>query len=89
MEKIIPWDIGGGNIHLSYLGTGNGSIVVTSDTDNFTGETRQKTITVSAIKNEDIKVSLIIKQLSKSAFKGSDGLIVVGKDGLVFAAKEQ
>lgn len=87
MEKVIPWDIGGGNIHLSYYGTGNGSIVVVSDTDNFTGKTRSKTTTVSTIKGKDIRVSLTIKQFSKDAFKGSDGLAVIAKDGLVFAAK--
>lgn len=28
--KMIPWDSGGGNIHLTFTGQGNGSIVITA-----------------------------------------------------------
>ena len=47
MEKVIPWDSGGGNIHLTYTGQGNSSIVITSDSENYTGETRTKLITIN------------------------------------------
>ena len=40
----IPWNDGPGNIVLTYTGQGNGSVVVTSDTDNL-GHDRQQIVT--------------------------------------------
>lgn len=40
----IPWNDGPGNIVLTYTGQGNGTVTVTSDTDNL-GHDRRQTIT--------------------------------------------
>ena len=40
----IPWRDGAGNIVLTYTGQGNGTVVVTSDTDNL-GHERRQTVT--------------------------------------------
>jgi hypothetical protein len=37
----IPWNDGPGNIVLTYTGHGNGTVVVTSDTDNLGHDRRQ------------------------------------------------
>lgn len=38
----IPWNDGPGNIVLTYTGQGNGTVVVTSDTDNYNGQRSQQ-----------------------------------------------
>ena len=40
----IPWNDGPGNIVLTYTGQGNGTVTVTSDTDNL-GHDRQQIVT--------------------------------------------
>lgn len=52
----IPWNDGPGNIVLTYTGEGNGQVVVTSDSDNLDGRSRQQQVTFvvtgSAIRND-------------------------------------
>lgn len=88
MEKVIPWDTGGGNIRLSFTGQGNGTITATSDTDNFTGSPREKTVSVQTTKGGSVVLSLIIRQESESAFCDKLGIVIAGRDGIVFAGKE-
>ena len=44
MTITIPWNDGNGNIVLTYGGQGNGTVVVTSDTDNTELFERRQTI---------------------------------------------
>lgn len=76
MEKMIPWDSGGGNIHLTFTGQGNGSIVITSDTENLTGKTRSKVITITTTKGGSTSKQLIVKQTSRKAYVNEDNLII-------------
>lgn len=76
MEKVIPWDIGGGNLHLVFSGNGNGNIVITSDTENLTGKTRAKIITISTNKGGSVSRQLLVSQLSKKAYVDNDTLII-------------
>jgi hypothetical protein len=53
----IPWNDGSGNIVLTYTGQGNGTVTVTSDTDNL-GNDRQQTVTFY-VTDGAIRLSLI------------------------------
>lgn len=75
MEKMIPWDSGGGNLHLIYTGQGNSSIVITSDTENYTGETRTKLITISTSKGGTVVQQLTVKQPSRKAYVEGEILV--------------
>lgn len=75
MEKMIPWDSGGGNLHLTYTGLGNGPIVITSDTENYTGETRTKLITISTSKGGTVVQQLTVKQPSRKAYVEGEILV--------------
>lgn len=75
MEKVIPWDSGGGNLHLTYMGQGNGSIVITSDTENYTGVTRTKLVTISTTKGSSVIRQLTVRQLSKKAYVDGETLV--------------
>ena len=77
MEKMIPWDSGGGNLHLTYTGLGNGPIVITSDTENYTGETRTKLITISTSKGGTVVQQLTVKQPSRKAYVDSESAAAV------------
>ena len=72
----IPWHDGPGNIVLTYTGQGNGSVVVTSDTDNL-GKSRQKVVTFvvsdGAIRND-------VQTASGHLIRTSDGHTVQSID---------
>ena len=74
MEKVIPWGVGGGNIHLSYTGQDNGEIIITSDTDNYTGKDRYKVLTVST-GNGVRKEQLTVRQPSRKAYVDGNMLV--------------
>lgn len=46
MTKAIPWNTGGGNIIVTFNGSGDGTVTVTSDTD-CTLQDRQQVLTIS------------------------------------------
>lgn len=73
---MIPWDSGGGNIHLTFTGQGNGSIAITSDTENLTGKIRSKVITVTTTNGGSTSKQLIVKQTSRKAYVNEDNLII-------------
>lgn len=74
MEKVIPWSVGGGNIHLSYTGQDNGEIIITSDTENYTGKERYKVLTV-ATENGVRKEKLTVGQPSRKAYVDGNMLV--------------
>lgn len=76
MEKVIPWETGGGNLHLSYAGQGNGEISIWSDSNNYTGKTRQKTIQLKTTKGSSVIVTLLVSQLSYKAYVSEENLIL-------------
>lgn len=76
MEKVIPWDTGGGNLHLSYTGQGSGDITIWSDTHNYTGKTRQKSIQLRTTKGSIVIVTILVSQLSHKAYVSNDTLIL-------------
>lgn len=65
----IPWNDGPGNIVLTYTGQGNGSVVVTSDTDNL-GHDRQQIVTF-VVQNGAIRHTIV--SVSGNRLKTSDG----------------
>ena len=75
MEKVIPWIIGGGNLHLTFTGVGNGKIQVSSDTENLTGEERSQTITIKTTDNKVVK-ELIVRQSSRKAYVNAEVLVL-------------
>ena len=74
MEKVILWGVGGGNIHLSYTGQDNGEIIITSDTENYTGKERYKVLTV-ATENGVRKEQLTVGQPSRKAYVDGNMLV--------------
>lgn len=76
MEKVIPWDTGGGNLHLSYTGQGNGEIIIWSDSENYTGETRKKNIQINTTKGSSVIATLLVSQVSHKAYVSGDSLIL-------------
>ena len=69
--KSIAWESGSGYISLSYTGTGNGSISITSDAnDSF--EDRQQTVRIATSTGSPAQaVELLIKQNGKSMPAGT------------------
>jgi len=57
----IPWNDGDGNIILTYTGQADGTVTVTSDTDNLGGTARQQRVTFvvqnGAIRNDVVTAS--------------------------------
>ena len=72
----IPWNDGAGNIILTYNGQGDGSVTVTSDTDNL-GTDRQQVVTFvvtgGAIRN-------VIQTSDGNQIRTSDGHILRSLD---------
>lgn len=73
----IPWNDGPGNIVLTYTGQGNGSVVVTSDTDNLDGRTRQQYVTF-VVTNGAIRNDVVTS--SGHQIRTSDGNVVRSLD---------
>jgi hypothetical protein len=72
----IPWNDGPGNIVLTYTGHGNGTVTVTSDTDNIVRDRRQTVTFVvqnGAIRHEPVTAS-------GHLIRTSDGNIVQSLD---------
>lgn len=69
--KSIAWESGSGYISLSYTGTGNGSISITSDAnDSF--DDRQQTVRIATSKGSPSRaVDLLVKQKGKSVPVGT------------------
>lgn len=64
MAKItIPWRVGGGNIYVSYEGSGNGNISISSDA-NTGGSRSQEIAVVSAVGN--LRKIITVAQAAKS-----------------------
>lgn len=74
MEKVIPWGVGGGNLHLAYTGQDNGEIVITSDTENYTETERYEVLTV-ATGNGAVKERLTVRQPSRKAYVDGNMLV--------------
>lgn len=74
MEKIIPWDIGGGNLHLSYTGQGTGELQIWSDTRNYTGKIRQKSVRLQT-KEGNTAIELLISQQCYKAYVEGNTLL--------------
>ena len=72
----IPWNDGPGNIVLTYSGQGNGTVVVTSDTDNL-GTDRQQVVTFVVT---DGAIRHTIKTGSGNQIRTSDGNILRSLD---------
>ncbi len=73
----IPWgDTTGGNIVLTYGGSGNGSISIGSDTPN-PGDTREKRITLRTTNpGAAISVSITVRQAGqREPLYASDGVL--------------
>lgn len=72
----IPWRDGAGNIILTYNGQGDGSVTVTSDTDNL-GTDRQQMVTFVIT---DGAIRHTIETASGSQIRTSDGHILRSLD---------
>ena len=72
----IPWNDGPGNIVLTYTGQGNGSVVVTSDSDNL-GKQRSQVVTF-VVQNGAIHHE--VQTSSGNAIRTSDGNVLRSLD---------
>lgn len=85
----IPWgDTTGGNIVLTYEGSGNGSILVSSDTPN-SGADREKAITLQT-KNLGAKASVVltVRQIGqREPLNASDGVLKDNTNDIVLVLK--
>lgn len=67
LTKNIPWNIGSGNIKITYMGSGNGSLLIESDTENDSFEERSQVITLQTTKGTPLQVkSLTVYQAPKT-----------------------
>lgn len=70
--KKIPWNTGNGNIKITYMGIGNESISIESDTENDNFEERSQVITFETTKGTPIQIkSLTIYQSPKEVPVGT------------------
>ena len=72
----IPWNDGAGNIILTYNGQGDGSVTVTSDTDNL-GTDRQQVVTFVVT---DGAIRNVIQTSGGNQIRTSDGHILRSLD---------
>ena len=72
----IPWHDGAGNIILTYNGQGDGSVTVTSDTDNL-GTDRQQVVTFVVT---DGAIRNVIQTSGGNQIRTSDGNILRSLD---------
>lgn len=72
----IPWNDGAGNIILTYTGQGDGTVTVTSDTDNL-GTDRQQIVTFVVT---DGAIRNTIETSSSHQLRTSDGNILRSLD---------
>lgn len=79
MTTTIPWNVGGGNITLTYTGQGNGTVVVTSD-DNTLDVQRSQVITVKTTDNSISRTVTIIQGAAPN-FKDAGGNFIILADG--------
>lgn len=75
---IKAWDIGSGNITLTYDGQGDGTISVQSDANN--GNARSQVITIKTL-DETVTRSITINQAAKVI---SDGVYIEDTDGNLY-----
>ena len=74
MEKVIPWDTGGGSLHLSYTGLGTGNLQIWSDSRNYTGKIRQKSIRLQT-KEGNVTIELLVSQQCYKAYVEGNTLL--------------
>lgn len=86
MTQQIDWESGTGKIYLTYNGTGNGQIVVTSD-DNNLYEQRRQDITVKTIGSEVARVVTVIQKAKVPNFVTRDRKMIITSDGKYFNIK--
>ena len=72
----IPWNDGPGNIVLTYTGQGNGTVVVTSDADNF--EKQRSQVVTFVVQNGAIRHE--VQTSSGNAIRTSDGNVLRSLD---------
>ena len=82
----IPWDTGGGNITLSYTGTGTGVVSITSD-PNTLPTSRSKTVTFMTTGSNPASAILTITQSASSDLflttSSGDYFVTSGGDNLI------
>lgn len=77
MERLIAWGTGGGSLHVTYTGDGNGTVRLESDTENLTGYPRSLTVTFRTTKGAGGKtLRLTVSQPSRKAYVSGGTLFV-------------
>lgn len=77
MERLIAWGTGGGSLHVTYTGDGNGTVRLESDTENLTGYPRSLTVTFRTTKGAGEKMlRLTVSQPSRKAYVSGGTLFV-------------
>lgn len=88
--KTIPWPTGTGSVTATYTGSGNGSIVISSDPNNLS-QSRSMQITIGTTDGSNIQRTVIVTQAAKVStpnFILSDGKYLLLSDGKYFNVKE-
>ena len=85
----IPWNVGNGNIILTYTGQGDETVVITSD-DNNLRTARSQVITIRTTRGGDVTRNVTVTQAARTAnFILSDGKFLKLSDGKYFNVKEE
>lgn len=84
------WSTGTGNVYLTYGGSGNGTILVTSDANDLP-TTRSMTITVKTTAGtpQVTKTVTLTQSACPYNFKTADGYFVQTADGYILNVQEE
>ena len=84
-QVVIPWNSGTGNITLTFNGSGDGTVTVTSD-DNSLDVARSQNITVKTT-DGSVRRTVTVTQAAGSNFRTSEEKRVRLSNGLYFNVK--
>lgn len=84
--KSIAWNTGSGNITVDYGGSGNGTIIITTDSNSLY-EARSQQITVKTTDGSDIQRTITIQQAAKVRIDISTAIVTAANQTYSGSAK--
>ena len=84
--KSIAWNTGIGNINVEYGGSGNGTIIITTDSNSLY-EARSQQITVRTTDGSDIQRTITIQQAAKVRIDISTAIVTAANQTYSGSAK--
>lgn len=86
--KNIAWNIGSGNITVTYSGNGDDTVVVSSS-ENDIYEARSQTITVKTTDDAISRQVVVTQSMREPNFKTADNYWLITADNYYFNVKEE